>query len=262
MNFIIVVPVRFFSKRLPGKALASIHGKPMIIRVLENALNSNANTVIVATDSMRIAKVIKSQKFSNLSVYITKLNHQSGTERIAEIVVHYKIPDDQIIVHLQGDEPLISTDMIHELVNAASLINITDNMMVTLATPISSYKEACNSDIVKVVIDSKNYALYFSRSMIPWINICNVSKDRDNNMKKLSDFLLCHMGVYLYKAKFLHNYVNWDVSPLERLEKLEQLRVLWNQGLIYVSIVNTEFNVSVNTLESLEQVNILFKNNI
>lgn len=251
MNFVVVVPARFFSKRFPGKLLANIHGKPMIVRVVEKALKSRAKKVIVATDSVEIAHVIELEKFP-VEICLTRSDHQSGIERIKEVSVRYKFLDHQIIVHLQGDEPLITSDMINQV--AHDLV-ISNSSMATLATPISSLEDAKNNNIVKVVMNVNNHALYFSRSMIPWC----YDKYFENN-KSYEDYkLLRHIGIYSYRNIFLNRYVKWTKSSLEKLEMLEQLRVLWKGETIYVSLIENIANViSVDTPEMLFRVNEYF----
>ncbi|URJ32521.1 3-deoxy-manno-octulosonate cytidylyltransferase [Blochmannia endosymbiont of Camponotus sp.] len=255
MNFVVIIPIRFFSTRFPGKALADINGKPMIVRVMENALDSGANTVIIATDSSCIARVIESEQSAG-EVCLTRSTHQSGTERLAEVAINYKFSDDQIIVHLQGDEPLLSSIMIRQVASILYSMNSTISM-ATLATPLSSFKEARDENVVKVVINMNSNALYFSRSMIPW-NTGNFENHLDSRFPKT---LLRHIGIYAYRAKFLHRYVKWTKSPLEQLEHLEQLRVLWHGETIHVSVIDDVFNISVDTPESLSRVNAVFKKN-
>lgn len=252
MNFIVIIPVRFFSTRFPGKALADINGKPMIVRVMENALDSGATKVIIATDSSCIARVIESEQ-SESEVCLTRSTHQSGTERLAEVAINYKFSDDQIIVHLQGDEPLLSSIMIRQV--ASILCSMSTISMATLATPLSSFEEARDDNVVKVVINMNSNALYFSRSMIPW----NTGDFVNHLDSKFSKTLLRHIGIYAYRVKFLHRYIAWTKSPLEQLERLEQLRVLWHGETIHVSIIDDVFNISVDTPESLIRVNTVFK---
>lgn len=253
MNFVVIIPVRFFSTRFPGKALADINGKPMIIRVMENALDSGADKVIVATDSSRIARVIQSER-SESEVCLTRSNHQSGTERLSEVAVNYKFSDDQIIVHLQGDEPLISSIMIRQV--ASILYSMSSaTAMVTLATPLRSFEEACDDNVVKVVVNANSNALYFSRSMIPW----NTGDFKNYLDSELSKMLLRHIGIYSYRTKFLSRYIEWTKSPLEQLERLEQLRVLWHGETIHVSVIDDVLSISVNTPESLMHVNSVFQ---
>lgn len=254
MNFFVVIPARFFSTRFPGKLLADIHGKPMIVRVIEKALESGANKVIVATDSVEIAQVIELEG-SAVEICFTSINHHSGTERLEEVAIRYKFLDHQIVVHLQGDEPLVTPDMICQVTTA--LITSNTNM-ATLAVPIRTAQDAQNDNIVKVVLDSNHHALYFSRSVIPWYNFKNV---KNNQFYMTNKLLLRHIGIYAYRTSFLHRYVKWNKSPLEQCEMLEQLRVLWHGEKIYVSLLDETVNImSVDTPEALSNVKKIFKN--
>lgn len=249
MNFITIIPARFFSSRFPGKMLADIQGKPMIIRVIERALATKTIKVIIATDSVSIKQVVECEYSLNnkVEVCLTRITHQSGTERISEVVRRYQFSKNQIIVQLQGDEPLILPHMIHKLVNA---LNITKNnvSVSTLAMPISSYQEAIDNNVVKVVINIYGIALYFSRSIIPW-------NKTQNYLDQGVDLWLRHVGIYSYRVSFLYRYMQWIISPLEKYEMLEQLRVLWHGEKIHVSIIRDVFNISVDTPKSLKQVN-------
>lgn len=254
MKFIVVIPARLFSSRFPGKVLAYIHGKPMIVRVIEKALKTEAYKIIVATDSNMIIQAIQ-YEFSNfknnkIAVFLTKNTYRSGTERLSEVVKYYKLKHDQCIVQLQADEPLISANMIHTVVE--SLYSSSNNVSVTtLAIPITSTEEYQDHNIVKVVTNINNDALYFSRSKIPW-------NKNYNNTDFIKNFLLRHIGIYAYRANFIHRYIQWQQSPLEKLENLEQLRVLWYGEVIRVSIIKEEYSISVDTPKSLKRVNELF----
>lgn len=255
MNFVIIIPARFSSSRFPGKLLSNIHGKPMIVRVVEKALTTKASKIIVATDSNVIMQTIKleySCTKNKIETCLTRPNHQSGTERLSEVIQRYQLKDDQCIVHLQADEPLISSDMIHQMVQILYM-NSANISVTTLATPILSEKEFEDTNVVKVVTNMNNDALYFSRSRIPWIN-------HYNQLDPKFHLLLRHIGVYAYFSNFVHRYMQWDRSPLEKLEMLEQLRVLWYGEKIRVSILHDVSIVSVDTPESLKQVNDLFYN--
>ncbi|MFP3014274.1 MAG: 3-deoxy-manno-octulosonate cytidylyltransferase [Arsenophonus sp.] len=222
--FIVIIPARFASNRLPGKLLSDIHGKPMIIRVMERALMSDTIRVIVATDHKSVFDVVKA---ANGEVCMTSINHQSGTERLSEVIEKYKFSDELIIVNLQGDEPLVPPEIINQLANNL----ITNNVEIaTLAAPITNPNEVFNSSIVKVVTDKQSNALYFSRASIPW------ERTRFNITKtEIGSNFLRHIGIYAYRAGFIRRYKKWPISPLEKIEMLEQLRVLWNGEKIHVS---------------------------
>ncbi|CUX97439.1 3-deoxy-manno-octulosonate cytidylyltransferase [Candidatus Hoaglandella endobia] len=247
-SFIIIIPARFASSRLPGKPLADINGKPMVVRVMEQAQASGANRVIVATDH---PDVVDAVELAGGEVCLTSPNHQSGTERLVEVINCYGFSDSQIVVNVQGDEPLIPPQIIRQV---ADNLAVTDASMATLAIPLTSAQDAFNPNIVKVVIDSHGYALYFSRASIPW--------NRDNFMHSPKQVvpLLRHIGIYAYRANFIQRYVNWAPSPLEKIEILEQLRVLWYGEKIHVAQAHTDSGMGVDMPEELARVRILQQN--
>ena len=225
MSFTVVIPARYQSSRLPGKPLADIGGKPMIQWVYEQSMKAGADNVIIATDDARVEKAVKA---FGATVCMTSPNHESGTERLAEVIEVMNIPDDHIIVNVQGDEPLIPPAIINQVAN--NLANSTAPM-ATLGVEITHADEVFNPNAVKVVTDKDGYALYFSRATIPW--------DRDayaNNGTAAKSPLLRHIGIYAYRAGFINTYINWEPSTLERIECLEQLRVLWYGEKIHVDV--------------------------
>ena len=246
MSFIVVVPARYQSSRLPGKVLAEIAGKPMIQWVVEKSQASGASRVIVATDNEQVAKVVEG---FGAEVCRTRDDHQSGTERLAEVVETYNFSDDQVIVNVQGDEPFIPIENIAQVAN--NLSSQQQARMATLAMPIEAVDEAFNPNAVKVVTDKDGYALYFSRSTIPY--------DRNNFLGKdtidaIGDFYLRHIGIYAYRAGFIKDYVSWPASQLEQIESLEQLRVLWQGEKIHVAPAAKRLPVEgVDTPEDLEK---------
>ncbi|CAL1329395.1 3-deoxy-manno-octulosonate cytidylyltransferase [Candidatus Providencia siddallii] len=240
--FTIIIPARYSSTRLPGKPLIDINGKPMIVRVMEQAIKSNAKRIIIATDHKDIANVITK---NGGEICMTNNYHRSGIERIAEVINIYKFSDDEIIVNVQGDEPFIPPENINKI--AYDFLNKKTNM-ITLATHIKKSQDFLNSNIVKVVIDKQNYAIYFSRSPIPWNAKYLFTKSKNTNN------LLRHIGIYAYNAGFIRHYINLEPSPLEKIEKLEQNRVLWHREKIYVSIVKKYYNHSIDTLEDLKSI--------
>ncbi|QOI11072.1 3-deoxy-manno-octulosonate cytidylyltransferase [Blochmannia endosymbiont of Colobopsis nipponica] len=254
MNFVVVIPARLASRRLPNKLLMDIHGKPMISYTVESALASGADQVIVATDHLSIVKAIKYLQL-NSETYLTKGSYRSGTERIKEVIDYYGFDDDQIIINVQGDEPLMPSKVIHQLANS-----LHDNKIkiATAAVPMTSMMEARNVNVVKVVLDINNYALYFSRAIIPYDFKCNIV----NNVCNTNIKLLRHMGIYSYRVHSIHSYVQWNASPLEEIESLEQLRVLWYGGKIYTVIFNDVFNISVNSIDDLNKVRLFIKEKI
>ena len=251
MSFVVVIPARFQSSRLPGKVLADINGKPMIQWVFEKAQQSGASKVIVATDNDDVAKVVSA--FGG-EVCITRADHQSGTERLAEVMEQYQFDDDQVIVNVQGDEPFIPSENIAQVArNLANQQRTSQQQarMSTLAVHIHDVEEALNPNAVKVLTDKDGYALYFSRATIPY--------DRErflNNetVKEIGDFYLRHIGIYAYRAGFIKDYVQWPASALEQVESLEQLRVLWQGEKIHVAVAESRLPVEgVDTPEDLEK---------
>ncbi|MDF7681274.1 3-deoxy-manno-octulosonate cytidylyltransferase [Enterobacteriaceae bacterium ESL0689] len=243
MSFVVIIPARFASTRLPGKPLQDINGKPMIVHVLERARESGAERIIIATDHPEVARVTEA---AGGEVCMTRSDHQSGTERLAEVVEKCAFNDDAIIVNIQGDEPMIPPVIVRQVAK-----NLADNLcgMATLVVPVDDAQEAFNPNAVKVVTDAQGYALYFSRATIPW--------DRDRfaqSHEVIGDSLLRHIGIYAYRAGFIRRYVNWAPSPLEQIEMLEQLRVLWYGEKIHVAIAAQTPGIGVDTPEDLAAV--------
>ncbi|OAJ93777.1 3-deoxy-manno-octulosonate cytidylyltransferase [Vibrio bivalvicida] len=243
MSFTVVIPARYQSTRLPGKPLADICGKPMIQWVYEQAIQAGADKVIVATDDSRVEKAVKS--FGG-EVCMTSPDHESGTERLAEVVEKKAIADDHVIVNVQGDEPLIPPSIIAQV--AENLAN-SKAPMSTLAVEIREEAEVFNPNAVKVLTDKDGYAMYFSRATIPW--------DRDNFANKepvIKQPLMRHIGIYAYRAGFINTYINWEPTALEKIECLEQLRVLWYGEKIHVEVAKEAPAAGVDTPEDLEVV--------
>ncbi len=247
MEFRVVIPARYASTRLPGKMLLDIAGKPLIQHVYERAIESGAESVVIATDDERIAKV--AEDFGAL-VCMTSPDHNTGTERLAEAVVALGYLEDEIIVNLQGDEPLIPPVVIRQV--AEDLVKYENARVATLYEPIKSIEELFNPHHVKVVMNKRGYALYFSRAPIAW--------DREHfqippkkNQKLLTEHFR-HVGIYAYRVGFLQQYMEWETSPLEQMERLEQLRVLWNGGRVHLSQTLENVPADVNTEEDLEHV--------
>lgn len=248
-KFTVVIPARFESSRLPGKVLADIHGKPMIQWVVEKAKLSGANKVIVATDNDEVAAIVSG--FAG-EVCKTRADHQSGTERLAEVMEQYRFSDDEIIVNVQGDEPFIPPENISQV--ADNLANQQLARMSTLAINIDSVEEAFNPNAVKVLLDKDGYALYFSRATIPYDRerFLTAKASTDANIRTIGDFYLRHVGIYAYRAGFIKDYVNWPTSNLEQIEALEQLRVLYQGEKIHVAVAKSHVPVEgVDTPEDL-----------
>ncbi|MGB9098298.1 3-deoxy-manno-octulosonate cytidylyltransferase [Erwinia sp.] len=243
MSFVAIIPARFASTRLPGKPLVDIQGKPMVVHVMERALESGADRVIVATDNEDVARAVEA---AGGEVCMTRADHHSGTERLAEVIDRYQFADDTIIVNVQGDEPMIPPVIIRQV---AENLAKSEAGMATLAVPIETAEEAFNPNAVKVVMDAKGYALYFSRATIPW--------DRERfatSREKIGETFLRHIGIYGYRAGFIRRYVSWEPSPLEQIELLEQLRVLWYGEKIHVAVAKAIPSVGVDTPEDLARV--------
>ncbi|WP_028113727.1 3-deoxy-manno-octulosonate cytidylyltransferase [Ferrimonas kyonanensis] len=242
MSFVVVIPARYASSRLPGKPLADIAGKPMIQWVCEKAQQSGAERVVVATDDIRVQQAVTA--FGG-EVIMTSADHNSGTERLAEVVTLLKLDDDQVVVNVQGDEPLIP---------AANIRQVADNLvasgtpMSTLGVAIDDCDEMFNPNAVKVVCAEDGKALYFSRAAIP--------HDRDAFAQgpAVSPGALRHVGIYGYRAGFIRRYVNWAPSPLEAIESLEQLRVLYYGESIHVARALETPPAGVDTPEDLARV--------
>lgn len=253
MSFVVVIPARYASTRLPGKPLADIHGKPMVQHVVEKALQSGADRVIVATDDERVQQALAPfAAAAGFEVCMTSPDHQSGTERLAEVCRHYGFAADTIIVNVQGDEPLIPPVIIRQV---ADNLAAASAPMATLSVPIRDAEEAFNPNAVKVVTDREGYALYFSRASIPW--------DRDRfaqSREQIGDHYQRHIGIYAYRAGFIQRYVDWAPSALEQVEALEQLRVLWYGEKIHVAQALEAPPVGVDTQADLDKVRALLAN--
>jgi 3-deoxy-manno-octulosonate cytidylyltransferase (CMP-KDO synthetase) len=246
LRFKVVIPARYGSTRLPGKPLLNIAGRPMIAYVCERAKEAEADEIIVATDDQRIFQAVSDLGFNAV---MTRADHQSGTERIAEVARLCGWAGDDIIVNLQGDEPLIPPAYIRDV--AAALADQKLAGIATLAANITDTEEIFNPNAVKVVLNHAGYALYFSRAPIPW--------DRDAfNLpeKKPSGKMpyLRHIGMYAYTVDFLNRYCLWHASLLESVESLEQLRILWRGEAIRVEIVDKTPPAGVDTQEDLIRV--------
>lgn len=239
MAFVVVIPARYASSRLPGKPLADIGGKSMVERVYQQALQSGASRIVVATDDERVAAVVDA--FGG-EVCMTRPEHNSGTERLAEVISKLALPAETVVVNVQGDEPFIPPLIIRQV--AQNLAAQQKARMATLAVPLSDSSEISNPNIVKVVSDKDGYALYFSRSVIPF--------DRDGKFQQqLAQHYRRHIGIYAYRAGFIQQYVSWPASTLEQIESLEQLRVLWQGEAIHVDTALQTPPVGVDTPDDL-----------
>jgi 3-deoxy-manno-octulosonate cytidylyltransferase (CMP-KDO synthetase) len=236
VKFTVVVPARYASTRFPGKPLADLGGRPMVARVCEQAAKSGAAAVHVATDDERIAAAVRKLGHSAL---MTRADHASGTDRIAEAVKLLKLKDGDVVVNVQGDEPLISPRLISQV--ALALEKHPEASVATACHAIHDEASLSSPNVVKVVLDAKGYALYFSRSRIPYPREPGATCYR-------------HAGLYAYRAGFLAKFSSLEESPLEKTEALEQLRVLWHGYRIAVVVSETEIPPGVDTPQDLEAV--------
>ena len=240
--FLVIIPARYGSTRLAGKALADICGKPMIRRVHDCALAGGAERVIVATDDQRIVDAVTG--FGG-EACLTSDKHPSATDRIAEVIKRLGIDDEEIIVNLQGDEPLMPAAVIQQVVTT-----LQDKPLAAMATachPITDPDMLSNANIVKVVLDESGMALYFSRAPIPW--------DRDyDGVSPTAQQAYHHIGLYAYRAKFILEMSSWQPCQIEQIESLEQLRALWHGRKITVCITSQKPGPGVDTAEDLEKV--------
>lgn len=243
VDFHIIIPARYQSSRFPGKLLQDLHGKSVLEHVYLKAVQANPKSIIIATDNDEIYQHAK--KFG-AQVVMTAITHQSGTERSAEVVSKSSFLPEEIIVNLQADEPLIAPALINQV--AASLAQATTAKMATLCWPLDNFDMYHDPNVVKVVRDRQNHALYFSRCPIPF--------HRDD--PKSLHHVFRHIGLYAYQAAFLQEMVHWPVCELEALERLEQLRVMWEGYPIKVDIACVQPLQDINTVEDLERARRVF----
>lgn len=248
--FIAVIPARHASSRLPGKPLAEIAGEPMVAHVWRRAGESRAARVVVATDDARIRDALEPL---GAEVVMTRDDHPSGTDRLAEVAERLGLADDAVLVNVQGDEPLIPPALIDQV--ADRLFDDPEASIATLAEPISDVETLFNPNAVKVVRALSGRALYFSRAPIPW--------DRDAFARRPelleTDAWLRHIGLYAYRAGFLADYRDWPPSPLEQLEQLEQLRALHHGHAIQVALARVPHPAGVDSEADLARVRALLE---
>ncbi|WP_293777540.1 3-deoxy-manno-octulosonate cytidylyltransferase [uncultured Oxalicibacterium sp.] len=244
MSFTVIIPARLASTRLPNKPLADLGGKPMIVRVAERAAQSGAARIIVATDH---ADILAACAQHGVQACMTRSDHPSGTDRIAEVAAAIGLSQDAVVVNVQGDEPLIDPALIAA---TAKLIG-TAVPMATAAHPIHDVAETFNPNVVKVVLDRDGRALYFSRATIPW------HRDgfaQTQQVLPAGYAPLRHIGLYAYRNDFLQAYPTLEQSPLEQIEALEQLRVLWHGVPIAVHVTDDAPAAGVDTPDDLARV--------
>jgi len=248
VSFHVIIPVRYDAKRLPGKPLLDVAGKPLIQHVYERAIESCAESVIIATDSDEIRSVAEG---FGARTCLTSKDHPSGTDRLAEAVVALGYEADDVVVNLQGDEPLMPPSVIQAV---AQDLTSHDNIgLTTVCQEITNIEDLFNPNIVKVVLSKRGFALYFSRAPIPW--------ERDHfaqTPRVMTGPHYRHFGIYAYRVGFLQQYLSWEPSPLGTMESLEQLRVLWNGQRIHAVVTEEVIEAGVDSPEDLERVRDIF----
>ena len=252
--FIVIIPARMASTRLPDKPLADLGGKPMIVRVAERAALAGAARIIVATDHPAIAAACAAH---GIEACMTRADHPSGTDRIAEVARTLNLPGDAVVVNLQGDEPLIDPALL-----AASAALIGPGVpMATCAHPLHVLADAFNPNVVKVVLDKAGRALFFSRAPIPWHRDGFAAIDAGRQAEMPGNYAaLRHIGLYAYSNDFLQAYPALEPAPLEAVEALEQLRVLWHGYPIAVHVTDSAPAAGVDTPEDLARVRLHYPN--
>jgi 3-deoxy-manno-octulosonate cytidylyltransferase (CMP-KDO synthetase) len=241
--FIVAIPARYGSTRLPGKPLREIDGVPMVVRVARRALQAGAVQVVVAVDDQRIADALAGQ--SGIDICMTRADHASGSDRLAECAQHYGWSADRIVVNLQGDEPFAPAAGIRAVAQALAG---DDAPMATLATRILDAEELFDPNVVKLVRAANGHALYFSRAPMPWARDA-FAGDRHALPSGLP--FLRHIGIYAYRAGFLDRYTQLSRTPLEQVESLEQLRVLEHGHAIAVRLTPAPFPPGIDTAADL-----------
>jgi 3-deoxy-manno-octulosonate cytidylyltransferase (CMP-KDO synthetase) len=248
--FTVIVPARLASTRLPHKPLADIHGLPMVVRVAQRAALSNASQVVVAADSIEVVQACQAH---GVRAMLTQVDHPSGSDRLAEASALLGLKPHDVVVNVQGDEPLINPELINQV--AELLVQRPSASMSTAAHEIHELAEFTNPNVVKVVIDQSQLALYFSRAPIPWW--------RDGFAKGIQTLPqpapLRHIGIYAYRVGFLQSFPTLQAAPIETGEALEQLRALWHGHKIAVHITPDVPGPGVDTPEDLERVRALYK---
>lgn len=248
--FTVLVPARLASTRLPNKPLADIHGLPMVVRVAQRAALSNASQVVVAADSQEIVSACEAH---GIRALLTRMDHPSGSDRLAEASALLGLTDDDVVVNVQGDEPLIDPDLINQV--ATLLSQRPTASMSTAAHTIDQVAEFTNPNVVKVVLDQAQLALYFSRAPIPWW--------RDGNTQGIQNLPspppLRHIGIYGYRVGFIKAFPQLPPAPIESCEALEQLRAMWHGHKIAVHVTDKVPGPGVDTPEDLARVRELFR---
>lgn len=253
-DFTVLIPARLASSRLPGKPLADIAGLPMVVRVAQRALQSRASRCVVAADDARIAQACETH---GIPVVLTRGDHASGSDRLAEACEILGLGERDIVVNVQGDEPLMDPELINAV--AAELQARPDCVMSTAAHAIEDVRAFLNPNVVKVVLDRRNTALYFSRAPIAWWRDGMSGLNAPDGPVLLPDPKpLRHVGIYGYRCAFLRRFPDLEPAPIEHIESLEQLRVLWHGERIAVHVCDHAPGPGVDTAEDLERVRALF----
>lgn len=245
-DYKIVIPARYGSSRLPGKPLIQLAGKPMIQHVYERAVETGVSEIVIATDDQRIFDAAVA---FGADVVMTREDHENGTERIAEVAEKLNWLDSDVIVNLQGDEPLIPRSLVE--LTAKGLLDNPIAGMSSLCTPVNDARDAFDPNVVKAVLDNDGFAMYFSRASIPW--------DRDGYKASLSEVtkvapVYRHIGMYGYRVSFLKGYMNMEQTALEQAECLEQLRALCYGVKIHMSVIDEPPGHGVDTQEDVSRV--------
>ncbi len=248
MRFSVLIPARLASTRLPDKPLADIGGLPMIVRVARQAALSQASQVVVAADAPAIVEACERH---GVRAVLTRADHATGSDRLAEACGLTGLDGDDLVVNVQGDEPLIDPELINEC--ARLLVRQTECVMSTAAHPIQDAADFANPNVVKVVLDAQQRALYFSRAPLPWWR----DGPQPASLPPAHAPALRHVGIYGYRAAFLRAFPQLSASPLESIESLEQLRVLWHGERIAVHVTNQAPGAGVDTPEDLARVRAL-----
>ena len=246
-DFVVAIPARYHSTRLPGKPLALIGGEPMVVHVARRALAAGAREVWVATDDIRIADALAT--VDGLQVALTAEGHLSGTDRLAECAAIAGWRDDTVVVNLQGDEPFAPADGIAEV---ARVLVARDTPMATLAAPVLSAEALFDPNVVKLVRDARGLALYFSRAPLPWPRDAFAA---DRSVLPAGNHWLRHIGIYAYRAGFLRQFAAMPPGSLEQIESLEQLRVMEAGHAIAVGLTPAPFPPGIDTPEDLVRAN-------
>lgn len=247
MSYTIIIPARYASSRLPGKPLLEIAGRPMIQHVWQRACASEAARVVIATEDQRVYDCCAD---FGAEVVMTDPGHESGTDRLQEVVTKLGLGEDEIVVNVQGDEPLIPAEAIEQV--AANLAAQPAAGIATLAEPIGDVDTVFNPNAVKAVMDNSGFALYFSRAPIPF-HRDNWSAGAATEMPSSSG-VYRHIGIYAYRVGFLHQFVSWPVGRLEACEKLEQLRAMENGVRIHIEAACVDIPGGVDTEQDLQAV--------